>query len=71
MANIGLGSVKASNVDQRKHLKLRQRPTGEWEVYASIHGTMVFRWWIISESTMFWYKANFPEIPFVDWKENE
>lgn len=53
----------------RTQLKLRQRPTGEWEVYATIHGTMVFRWWIISEEQKDWYIREFPNIPIVQFEE--
>lgn len=56
-----------SNAAQRACLKLRQNPKGEWEVYASIHGTSRYRWWIISESQKKWYMKIFPEIQIVEF----
>jgi hypothetical protein len=54
---------------QRSRLKLRQRPTGEWEVHASVHGTHVYRWWIISEAQKTWYQQQFPEIQIVPYEK--
>lgn len=56
---------------QRSRLKLRQRPTGEWEVYASVHGTDIFRWWIISESQKDWYLKHFPEIKTIPYESEK
>ena len=54
--------VGPSNAMQRSQLKLKLNLKGEWEVYASIHGTAKFKWWIISEEKVAWYRKNFPEI---------
>ena len=52
----------------RRQLKLRQRPTGEWEVFTTIHGTDSFRWFIISDSKAKWYKEHFRDIPVVPFE---
>lgn len=49
----------------REQLKLRQRPTGEWEVYTVVHGSDLFRWFIISHDKALWYTMYFPDIPTV------
>jgi hypothetical protein len=48
----------------RRELKLRQTKEG-WEVYTTIHGSGVFRWFRLSESESDWYIRNFPEIQIV------
>jgi hypothetical protein len=61
--------VGPSNAMQRSQLKLRLNLKGEWEVYASIHGTAKFRWWIISEEKVVWYRKNFPEIETITYTD--
>ena len=47
----------------RSQLALRSNPVNNsYEVYTTIHGTGVFKWIGISQSTYEWYKRNFPEI---------
>lgn len=47
----------------RNKLQLRFLPEDNvWEVFTTIHGTDIFRWFKISESTKDWYLENFPEL---------
>jgi hypothetical protein len=59
---------KAEIQQTRSQLKLRKNSEGHWEVYASVYGTFIFRWWKISDEQMRWYKANFPEIKEVPYE---
>jgi len=52
----------------RAMLKLRfNTQANTWEVYATIHGTQVYRWFAISPEYKEWYVRNFPEIKIVEW----
>lgn len=47
----------------RDKLQLRRNRVEDcWEVYTTIHGSQLFRWYKISESIKNWYIGNFPEI---------
>lgn len=49
----------------RSQLRLRKDYlTGECEVYTTIHGSGVFKWFRISPENYKWYCAQFPEIKF-------
>jgi hypothetical protein len=52
---------------QRSQLKLRRMPSGTWQVYASIHGTSTYKWWMISDEKKDWYLREFPEIPVIPY----
>lgn len=44
----------------RAQLRLRYDVlTGTYEVYTTIHGTGIFKWFIITEETAIWYERNF------------
>lgn len=46
----------------RSKLELRQDALGTWQLYSTVHGTNVFRWFKISPETAAWYRTNFPNI---------
>jgi len=55
--------------ETRMKLRLRYNPHLKcWEVYTTVHGTFVFKWWKISDSTKEWYVKNFPEIKEVAYE---
>ncbi len=56
---------KTEALSNRAFLQLRRTVSPQetlYEVYTTIHGTGVFKWFTISEVTYEWYLANFPEI---------
>jgi hypothetical protein len=47
----------------RAQLRIRQNHIADcWEVYTTIHGSGVFRWYKVSEFTKDWYLMRFPDI---------
>lgn len=47
----------------RSQLRLRQDClTDEWEVYTTIHGTGIFKWFKVSHETAEWYVKTFKHI---------
>lgn len=60
---------KQEDLAAAHQLMLRKNPHhGQWEVYAKIHGSTLFRWIIISEATKDWYIKQFnpPIVEFDD-----
>jgi hypothetical protein len=58
----------------RSQLKLRRnRISGNWEVYTTLHGSGIFKWFVISKERLDWYLQTFDltvsdivESPIVD-----
>lgn len=63
----GVSITEAASI--RSKLRLRWNINdGCWEVYTTIHGSMVFRWFKISETTKTFYQQQFnleAEMPYV------
>jgi hypothetical protein len=56
----------------KSKLKLRfNTDTQIWELYTTMHGTKVFRWFKINQSTKDWYHHYFPHIPTVKYDPKE
>ncbi len=67
MSNNPTGISRAEAAAIRAKLVLRFNAVADrWEVYTTIHGTGVFRWYAITNDIFNWYRRNFPSIKIED-----
>lgn len=66
---ISRARVEAASI--RSKLKLRINLEGHYEVYTTIHGTGLFKWFIIDSQSVEFYKKNFPDIQTVEFNPQE
>ena len=60
-----MSQTRSERVEIRSKLALRQNYNNIWEVYTTIHGTGIFKWFIITEAQAKWYQQTFPTIKIV------
>jgi hypothetical protein len=63
MSSKGFGISKTEAAVIRNKLALRYSIESNcWEIFTTVHGSGVFKWYKISENTKKWYIDNFPEL---------